>query len=102
MKLFFQFFWMGMSKMLYILLCIICIFSCLSIPILIAITVGRILAKLIGMALSVFLGVAIAVIFYCIIYIIYHAIRAVKYYKMPGSDSLKNAWIETGIDWDSF
>ena len=102
MKLFFKFFWMGLSKLLCELLFITLITAGAAVPILVGITFGFILNKFMNLLLTVLFSIIIAIICYCIMYIIYHSIKAVMYCHKHNTDSLKNAWEKTSIDWDSF
>lgn len=98
MKLFFKFFWMGISKLLYVILNIIGFL----IPIAVGIISGVFLFKIISLFWTILFGIIITVIAYCMYYIIFHSIAAVKYCKANNTDSLKRAWENTAIDWDSF
>jgi len=96
MKLFFQFFWMGISKLLRIIFTIIY----WMIPIPLAIISMLLLNKIMSIIFAIILAIIIAIITYCILNIISHSIKAVKYYKSTGTDSLITAWDKTAIEWE--
>ena len=102
MKLFFQFLWMGMSKLLLYLLAICILLTALAIPVLTAITFTFILKKIMHIILAILLSIVIAIICYCIEYIIYHSLNAVMYCRENHTDSLKTAWEKTAIDWNTW
>ena len=102
MKLFFKFFWMGISKLLYVLFTIAIILIVIAVPILIGITFGFILNRIMNLILAILLSIVITIICYCIEDIIYHSIKAIVYCKEYNTDSLETAWKKTATDWNSY
>jgi len=96
MKLFFKFFWMGISNLIHVVTCILGFL----LPIALSILAYIIIKKLIGFWLSILFSIIICIFAYWIYGIVLHCIEAVKYCKENNTDSLETAWIKTKWEWE--